>query len=329
MIYGIFFNLFTEVLSIITAVVTILTAIEEFMHRRSAQSSSYRWALRGKKLVAAEHLDILRRNNLTDDDLKSQRLMSLLSQDSLVEVIESYVADKYSRTTSPMVQKLRYLCVNSLVVTLLLHTLPYLNRLVSSEQFNRNVSALMPLTIIYGSYILWLIIQMIVVIVRRVFYLVRSVRIMTSRSVVPVALSKVRSYVTSSGRFVFVDATLRSGVVMIGGPTINSSDSLLGLSDIDDEKVVLVKTEYRQSQREDYVDMVARTVESYVNNRFDKDRNVVCFVHSEFGITAVEATHAFNNIGITAYCIGRSDGCERELSRTVAEIALLRECGLI
>ena len=40
MIYGIFFNLFTEVLSIITAVVTILTAIEEFMHRRSAQSSS-------------------------------------------------------------------------------------------------------------------------------------------------------------------------------------------------------------------------------------------------------------------------------------------------
>jgi len=153
MIYGIFFNLFTEVLSIITAVVTILTAIEEFMHRRSAQSSSYRWALRGKKLVAAEHLDILRRNNLTDDDLKSQRLMSLLSQDSLVEVIESYVADKYSRTTSPMVQKLRYLCVNSLVVTLLLHTLPYLNRLVSSEQFNRNVSALMPLTIIYGSHI--------------------------------------------------------------------------------------------------------------------------------------------------------------------------------
>ena len=153
MIYGTFVDEFTKVLSIIIPLVTTFTAITEFMDRLSARSSSYRWALRGKKLVAAKHLDILRRNNLTDNDLKTQRLMSLLSQDSLVEVIESYVADKCSRVTSPMVKQLRYLCVNSLVVTLLLYALPYLNRLVSNEQFNRNISILVPLVVVYGIFI--------------------------------------------------------------------------------------------------------------------------------------------------------------------------------
>ena len=113
------------------------------------------------------------------------------------------------------------------------------------------------------------------------------------------------------------------------GPTIDSSDSLLEHSGINDKKVVLVNTEYRQSQREDYTDLVGRIVESYVNKRFSKDRGVVCFVYSEFGITAVEATYALKRIGITAYCIGKSDGCEIELSRTAMEIALLRECGLL
>lgn len=329
MIYGTFVDEFTKVLSIIIPLVTTFTAITEFMDRLSARSSSYRWALRGKKLVAAKHLDILRRNNLTDNDLKTQRLMSLLSQDSLVEVIESYVADKCSRVTSPMVKQLRYLCVNSLVVTLLLYALPYLNRLVSNEQFNRNISILVPLVVVYGIFILWHVLQAIVAFVCRAFYLVQSTRIMASRSVALIALSKVRSYVITGERFVFVDATLRSRAEVIGRPTINGSDSLFEFSDINDEKVVLVKTEYQQSRQEDYEDLVARTVESYVKNRFDKDRNVVCFVYSEFGISAGEVTYAFKNIGITAYCIGKSDGCERELSRTVAEIVLLRECGLV
>ena len=329
MIYGVFVDEFTKVLSIITPIVTIFTAIAEYMHRRSVRSSGFWRALRGKKLLAAEYLDILRRNNSNNNDLKFKRLMDLLSQDTLVEVIESYVAEKYSRTLSPMVKKLRYICVNSLVVISILYTLPYLNRLVSSEQFNRNISLLVSLTIIYGIYILWLSLQAIVAFVCRAFYLVQSARIITSRSVVPIALSKVRSYVIPGERFVFVDATLRSRVEVTGMPTINASDSLFELSDINDEKVVLVKTEYRQSQQENYEDLVARTVESYVNNRFDKDRNVVCFVYSEFGIAAGEVTYAFKNIGITAYCIGKSDGCEIELSRTIAEIALLRDCGLV
>lgn len=320
---------FTKVLSTITAIVTVITAIEEFMHRCSARLSSYRWSLRGKKLVAAEYLDLLRRNHLSDDDLNSQRLVNLLSQDSLTEVIESYVADKCSRVLSPLVQKLRFLCLNSLVVILFLYTLRYLNNLVSGEQFNWNISILIRLTIVYGVYILLLSLQMFVVIVRRAFYLVCSTRIMACRSVEPVALSKVRSYVTPGCRLVFLDATLRSGVLMKEGPTIDSSDSLLEHSGINDKKVVLVNTEYRQSQREDYADLVGRIVESYVNKRFSKDRGVVCFVYSEFGITAVEATYALKRIGITAYCIGKSDGCEIELSRTAMEIALLRECGLL
>ena len=329
MSYKTLVDLFTEMLSAATAIVTVITVIEEYMHKRSARSSGYRWVRRGKELIAAEYLEVLRRSNLADSGLNSRRLMKRLSRDSLVEVIESYVAIKCARILSPLVRKLRIICLNSLAAISLLCALRYLNSLAFADQVNRNISILVTLAIIYGAYVLLLILQMFAAIVCRVFYLVQSTRMMISRSVEPVALSTVRSYVARGDKFVFVDATLRSEIVMNGRPAICDSESLLELSGINDDKVVLLKTEYQQSRRGDYEDLVGRIVKSYVNNRFDKDASVVCFVYSEFGLTSVEVTYALKNIGMTAYCIGKSDGCEIELSRIAAETVLLRECGLL
>ena len=89
------------------------------------------------------------------------------------------------------------------------------------------------------------------------------------------------------------------------------------------------ESEFRLSFQYDYAGVVTKYVKMMVERGFGASQDVICFVYSEYGITAVQVVAALEDIGISAYYIGQLDGRLSQVRRVVMEMNILRECGLL
>ena len=96
-----------------------------------------------------------------------------------------------------------------------------------------------------------------------------------------------------------------------------------------DEVSTLQKSEAKQIKADDYDEVAGQLVDSFLSKASIRDSELVCFVFSQAGITAVLVTQLLRSKGLRVFYIGATNGYESEVRETIREIRILRESGLI
>lgn len=159
-------------------------------------------------------------------------------------------------------------------------------------------------------------------------YEIRSVQLADRWSVSQASLDQLSELVSPQVEYAFIDATIskasRARQVGVGNGELKVQ-SYVPQWLWDDRS----ESEYRLSFRHDYAAAVKKCVQIMVERRFGASRDVICFVYSEYGITAVQVVAALEEIGVSAYYIGQLDGRLSQVRRVVMEMNILRKCGLL
>ena len=85
----------------------------------------------------------------------------------------------------------------------------------------------------------------------------------------------------------------------------------------------------KQIKADDYDEVAGQLVDSFLSKALIRDSELVCFVFSQAGITAVLVTQLLRSKGLRAFYIGQTNGYQSEVRETIREIRMLRESGLI
>jgi hypothetical protein len=161
----------------------------------------------------------------------------------------------------------------------------------------------------------------------------RGVRIISAficlkiRKMYRMSLNSIVTTLNYGQEYLFIDATVRSSVPL--SLSIGDSNNVLMLERIDEREYEnfswcgLLKIWFGFSDKK-----VARLVKNFLQPYESSRQDLVCFVYSRYGLSAVQVTKALQNCGISAHYIGKLDGRTKELSRTIKEVELLRACGL-
>ena len=161
----------------------------------------------------------------------------------------------------------------------------------------------------------------------------RGVRIISAficlkiRKMHRMSLNSIVTTLNYRQEYLFIDATVRSSVPL--SLSIGDGNNVLMLERIDEWEYEnfswhgLLKIWFGFSDKE-----VARLVKNFLQPYESSRKDLVCFVYSRYGLSAVQVTKALQNCGISAHYIGKLDGRTKDLSRTIKEVELLRECGL-
>ena len=141
------------------------------------------------------------------------------------------------------------------------------------------------------------------------------------------SLNAILSNLNPGQPYLFIDATVRSGIP--SSPVIGNRYDVSMLDCIDEQQLDNLKRfELCQVLSRGSGKRVSRLVESFLQAKEWRCQDLVCFVYSRYGLSAIRVTDALRNYGIDAYYIGKVDGRTKELSRTIKEVELLRACGL-
>ena len=104
---------------------------------------------------------------------------------------------------------------------------------------------------------------------------------------------------------------------------------LLDQGAITNEIAFLKKSEAKQIKADNYEEVAAQLVDSFLAKTLEHGSEPVCFVFSQAGITAVLVTQLLRSKGLRAFYIGATNGYESEVREAIREIRILRESGLI
>mgnify|MGYP000898777182 CR=1 FL=1 len=175
-------------------------------------------------------------------------------------------------------------------------------------------------------FVLFFVCYVIVVILRLVRYLCTKF-LLKIKKVDQLSLSAVLSHINSGRAYLFIDATVRSGIP--SSPVIGNRYDVSMLDCIDEQQLDnLKKFELCQTLSRGSAKKVTSLVKSFLQEKECRGQDLVCFIYSRYGISAIQVTDVLRNYGIDAHYIGKIDGRTKELSRTIKEIELLRACGL-
>ena len=146
---------------------------------------------------------------------------------------------------------------------------------------------------------------------------------------VRVPLESILYCIEKENDYIFVDATIRERHQV---PFMGKADGVQMLLDhgaVTEVEVALKKSEAKQIKADDYEEVAAQLVDSFLAKTREHGSEPVCFVFSQAGITAVLVTQLLRRKGLRAFYIGATNGYESEVRETIREIRILRESGLI
>lgn len=192
--------------------------------------------------------------------------------------------------------------------------------------------------VLWNGYLLLLIVALVALLivfiiavwkfVKVQLYEIRSVQLADRWSVSQASLDQLSELVPPQVEYAFIDATMskasRMRQVGVGNGELRFQSYVPQWLWGDRPK-----SEFRLSLRHDYAGVVTKYVRMMVERRFGASRDVICFVYSEYGITAVQVVAALEDVGISAYYIGQLDGRLSQVRRVVMEMNILRKCGLL
>lgn len=137
-------------------------------------------------------------------------------------------------------------------------------------------------------------------------------------------------YCVEQGKdYIFLDATIRKRHQVPFMGTADRVQILLDHGAMTDEVAALQKSEAKQIKADDYDEVAGQLVDSFLSKALIRDSELVCFVFSQAGITAVLVTQLLRSKGLRAFYIGQTNGYQSEVRETIREIRMLRESGLI
>ena len=163
----------------------------------------------------------------------------------------------------------------------------------------------------------------------RMFDEVSSAAAAQKAQLIQLPLESIPYCVEKGKDYIFVDATIRERHEV---PFMGSADGVQMLLDhglVIDEVVTLQKSEAKQIKADDYEEVAAQLIDSFLAKTLEHGGEPVCFVFSQAGITAVLVTQLLRSKGLRAFYIGATNGYESEVREAIREIRILRESGLI
>ena len=281
------------------------------------------------KIRAHKYLSLIDNvEGLDGDSRKSvNSLKNALFDDVKVDIIHAYLNERYKRRFDRFTSELLIYSVAWFVIVSLLTFAEHL--LKQSEGKVSDVETQYALLIISCSLIatlplLWYI---LIELPSRFLRFLCARKLLSRKKMNELSLNAILSNLNPGQPYLFIDATVRSGIP--SSPVIGNRYDVSMLDCIDEQQLDNLKRfELCQVLSRGSGKRVSRLVESFLQAKECRCQDLVCFVYSRYGLSAIRVTDALRNYGIDAYSIGKVDGRTKELSRTIKEVELLRACGL-
>ena len=286
----------------------------------------------GNKIRAHKYLGLIENvKGLDDGSSKSvNSLKNALFDDMKVDIIHAYLDERYKRWIDRFTSELLSVCFASCVVVF---SLNFVEKLLKSSELKAidqpDMKTLFAVMIVICATILMLVVfsYIIVAFFLRSVRWVRALRLQSRKKVHQLSVIAILSNLNPGQPYLFIDATVHSGIPST--PVIGNSNDVSFLACIQEQqRENLSRSELLQTFRKDSDERIAELVTSF---QWEKDcygKDLVYFVYSRYGLSAIQVTSALQDRGLTAHYIGKTDGRSKELGRAIKEVELLRRCGL-
>lgn len=283
-----------------------------------------------KKVPAYKYFELINDvEGLGDENARSViSLKDALFSDVKVDMIYMYLNEKYRQKMDRWQSEVIVFIVGFFVISILNFVLGALaSKSVKENDFSdvKTAFAIMVIACVVA-YMLVLLGYVIAVVLRGV-RIISAFICLKIRKMYRMSLNSIVTTLNYGQEYLFIDATVRSSVPL--SLSIGDSNNVLMLERIDEREYEnfswcgLLKIWFGFSDKK-----VARLVKNFLQPYESSHQDLVCFVYSRYGLSAVQVTKALQNCGISAHYIGKLDGRTKELSRTIKEVELLRACGL-
>ena len=269
--------------------------------------------------------------DLDDDSRKSANsLKNVLFDDVKIDLIQAYLGEKYKRWIDRFTSELLVYSVAWLVVMSLFTFGVHLLKLSAGKTLVlSDAQTQYALLIIICSCIamLPLILYIIFVLPSR-FVRHRRAKILLSRKKMnELSLSAILLSLNPGQPYLFIDASVYSDIP--SSPIIGNSNDVAILAYIEEQKGQnILMSELLQSFRKDADKMATELVMNFLWEKELFGKDIVYFVYSRYGLSAIQVASVLRARGFAAHYIGKSDGRSKELVRAIKEVELLRACGL-
>lgn len=289
------------------------------------------WFGRRRKMKELRYASVFqKRGALSSKNETLNSVKKILTFEIAKDVIHSYILDKrasrFSRNTRDQFAAL----IVAFVVFVILTLIAALQKIVNPAPEKQHL-------IDAAIYSLWccayafmgMLLMMMMLLYWRLGCDIRSATAALRYNVERVPLAAIPYCVEQGKDYIFLDATIRKRHQV---PFMGTADCVQMLLDHDamtDEVSTLQKSEAKQIKADDYDVVAGQLVDSFLSKASIRDSELVCFVFSQAGITAVLVTQLLRSKGLRAFCIGQTNGCQSEVRETIREIRMLRESGLI
>lgn len=284
------------------------------------------------KIRAHKYLSLIDNvEGLDDDSRKSANsLKNALFDDVKVDMIQAYLNERYKRRIDRFTAELLVYTVAWLIVASLFTFAEHLLKLSEGEAIVlSDVKTQYALMIMACSFITMLIILGYIVIKFSSWCLrVLCAFILLSRKKMrELSLSAILLNLNPGQQYLFIDASVYSGIP--SSPIIGNSNNVAILTYTEEQKAQNIsRSEFWQSFGKDADKMVTDLVMNFLWEKELFGKDVVYFVYSRYGLSAIQVASVLRTRGFAAHYIGKSDGRSKELARAIKEIELLRACGL-
>ena len=284
-----------------------------------------------KKVPAYKYFELINDvEGLGDENTRSAiSLKDALFSDVKVDMIYMYLNEKYRQKMDRWQSELIVFIVGWFVVISILNfvlgALPSKSVKANDLSDVKTAFAIMVIACVVA-YMLVLLGYVIAVVLRGV-RIISAFICLKIRKMHRMSLNSIVTTLNYRQEYLFIDATVRSSVPL--SLSIGDGNNVLMLERIDEWEYEnfswhgLLKIWFGFSDKE-----VARLVKNFLQPYESSRKDLVCFVYSWYGLSAVQVTKALQNCGISAHYIGKLDGRTKDLSRTIKEVELLRACGL-
>ena len=175
--------------------------------------------------------------------------------------------------------------------------------------------------------ILFLLLYIAIEYPSRLLRRLRALRLLSQKKVKELSLNAILSNLNYGQQYLFIDATVCSGIQ--SSPVMGNSNDVSILACIEgQQRESLRRSEFWQSRSKGADERIVDLVMSFLWEKGLFGKDLVYFVYSRYGLSAIQVTSVLQNRGFNAHYIGKIDGRSKELARAIKEIELLRACGL-
>lgn len=284
------------------------------------------------KIRAHKYLGLIDNvEGLGDDSRKSANLLkNALFDDVKMDMIQAYLDERYKRRFDRFTSELLVYSVAWLVVASLLAFAKHLLKPSEGEALVlSDVKTQYALLIILCSLtvMLFLLLYIAIEYPSRLLRRLRALRLLSQKKVKELSLNAILSNLNHGQQYLFIDATVCSGIQ--SSPVMGNSNDVSILACIEgQQRESLRRSEFWQSRSKGADERIVDLVMSFLWEKGLFGKDLVCFVYSRYGLSAIQVTSVLQNRGFNAHHIGKIDGRSKELARAIKEIELLRACGL-